>query len=189
MTSRLIVDQLEGKPGSGNIVTVPTGHTLYAPGCVIQVVHQTINDEKNNTSHGITNGVWQFTGVTATITPKFATSKILIQYDQSFFYQTAGGNGGPQGHSTRIYRGNTAITTRGGFAGFYLDPGNASNHRHHGYDHGTHLDSPNTTNPVTYNIYGYFWTSDWTGLIYQYGAITNGSNDSPSTITLMEIGA
>ena len=44
MTSRLIVDQLEGKPGSGNIVTVPTGHKivgtdtggLIAPGMLLQ---------------------------------------------------------------------------------------------------------------------------------------------------------
>ena len=103
MTSRIIVDQLEGKPGSGNIVTVPTGHTLYAPGCVIQVVHETINDEKNNTTHGITNGTWQFTGVTATITPKVATSKILIQYNQSYFWQTAGSDGGAQGHYPGYY--------------------------------------------------------------------------------------
>ena len=192
MSGRLILNQIEGKSGASNIVTVPTGHrvvgvdtgSVYAPGCVIQVVHQTINDEKNNTSHGITNGVWQFTGVTATITPKFATSKILIQYAQSYFWQSNGP--GAQGFGSQIYRGSTSLTTKKGFAGFYLDPGNASNNRHHGYDYGTHLDSPNTTNAVTYNIYGYFWTNDWTELLYQYN---NGTNDSPSTMTLMEIAA
>jgi len=192
MSGRLILNQIEGKPGASNVVTVPTGHkvvgvdtgSVYAPGCIIQVVHQTINDEKTSASHGITNGTWQFTGVTATITPKLSTSKILIQYAQSYFYQTAGSNGGPQGFGSQIYRGTTSITTKKGFAGFYLDPGNASNHRHHGYDYGTHLDSPNTTSAVTYNIYGYFWSSDWSDLLYQYN---NGTNDSPSTITLMEI--
>jgi len=185
MTSRLIVDQLEGKPGSGNVVTVPTGHTLYSPGAVIQVVHQTNSTARTNSSHSITNGVWQFTGTTATITPKFATSKILIEYHQSFFFQTnTAAVSNANGHGTRIYRGNTAITNRNGFADFYLDVGDASNNRHHGYGHGKHLDSPNTTSAVTYNIYGYFWTADWTGLEYQYSG-----SESESTITLMEIGA
>ena len=184
MTSRLIVDQLEGKPGSGNVVTVPTGHTLYAPGAVIQVVHETINTEKSNAT-GLTDSVWQFTGVTASITPKFATSKILIQYNQSYFWQSDGP--AAQGHGTQLRRGSsTVLTTRKGFAGFYLDPGDASNNRHHGYEYCAHMDSPNTTSAVTYNVYGWFWTTDWTSLLYQYG---NGTNDSPSTITLMEIGA
>jgi hypothetical protein len=185
MTSRIIVDQLEGKPGSGNIVTVPTGHTLYAPGAVIQVVHETINTQKTNASDGLTDSVWQFTGVTASITPKFDTSKILIQYNQSYFWQTNGP--GAQGHGTQLRRGNsTVLTTRKGFAGHFLDPGDASNHRHHGYEYCSHMDSPNTTSAVTYNVYGWFWTSDWASLVYQYN---NGTDDSPSTITLMEIGA
>lgn len=185
MTSRLIVDQLEGKSGSGNIVTVPTGHTLYAPGAVIQVVHETISAERNNSSHGITNGVWQFTGVTATITPKFTTSKILVQYNQAYFWQTNGP--GAQGHGTQLRRGSTtALTTRKSFAGFYLNPGDASDNRHHGYEYCAHLDSPNTTSAVTYNVYGQFFSSDWTALVYQY---SNNTDDSPSTITLMEIGA
>lgn len=184
MTSRIIVDQLEGKPGSGNIVTVPTGHTLYSPGAVIQVVHETNSTARTNSSHSITNGVWQFTGTTATITPKFATSKILITFSQSFFWQTNAG--GAQGCGIRIYRGSTPITTNSGYSGHYIDTGNASNNRLHSYQNQTHLDSPNTTSAVTYNLYGSFWTSDWTSLVYQYD---DGNDDSPSSITLMEIGA
>lgn len=184
MTSRIIVDQLEGKPGSGNIVTVPTGHTLYSPGAVIQVVHVNNAVEKNNSQDGITAQTWQFTGTTATITPKFATSKILITFHQTFFWQTDGG--GSQGCGIRIYRGSTAITTTNGYAGLYVETGNASNNRVHSAQDGTHLDSPNTTSAVTYNLYGRFWTTDWTSLQYQYN---DGADDSPSTITLMEIGA
>ena len=184
MTSRIIVDQLEGKPGSGNIVTVPTGHTLYAPGSVIQVV-QEINavERTNGGTYNITNGQWQFTGTTATITPKFATSKILITINQSFFWQTDGG--GSQGCGIRIYRGSSAITNHAGWSGLYVETGNASNNRVHSYQNYSHLDSPNTTSAVTYNLYGYFWTSDWTSLRYQY---IDGSGDSKSSITLMEIG-
>ena len=123
-------------------------------------------------------------GLTATITPKFSSSKILVTFDQSFFWQTNAG--GAQGCGIRIYRGNSAITTNSGYSGLYLDPGNASNNRVHTYQHGQKLDSPNTTSAVTYNLYGYFWTSDWTQLQYQYN---DGNDESPSTITLMEISA
>ena len=123
-------------------------------------------------------------GLTATITPKFSSSKILVTFDQSFFWQTSGG--GQQGCGIRIYRGNSAITTNSGYSGLYLDSGDASNQRIHSYQHGQKLDSPNTTSAVTYNLYGYFWTNDWTSLLYQYN---DGNDDSPSTITLMEISA
>tara|TARA_A100001035_G_scaffold206271_1_gene166342 strand:+ start:1333 stop:1854 length:522 start_codon:yes stop_codon:yes gene_type:complete len=153
-----------------------------ASGGVIQVVTAINTVQRSNTSHSITNGQWQFTGTTATITPTRSDSKILITFDQSFFWQTnAGGN---QGCGIRIYRGSTAITTNSGYSGHYIDTGNANNNRVHSYQHGQKLDSPATTSAVTYNLYGYFWTSDWTNLRYQYN---DGNDDSPSTITLMEI--
>ena len=52
-----------------------------ASGGVIQVVTAINNDERSNTSHSITNGTWQFTGTTATITPTRSDSKILITFD------------------------------------------------------------------------------------------------------------
>ena len=151
-----------------------------ASGGVIQVVTAMNTVARTNTSHSITNSTWQFTGTTATITPTRSDSKILITFDQSFFWQTNAG--GEQGVGIRIYRGSTAITTNSGFSGYYLNSGNANNNRVHSYQHGQKLDSPATTSAVTYNLYGYFWTNDWTSLQYQYG-----NTESPSTITLMEI--
>ena len=174
MTSQLRVDKITPVDG------VPSG----GGGGIVQVVTAINNTERNNSSHSITNGQWQFTGTTATITPKFSSSKILVTFDQSFFWQTNAG--GENGCGIRIYRGNTAITTNSGYSGFYINTGNADNNRVHTYQHGQKLDSPNTTSAVTYNLYGYFWTSDWTQLQYQYN---DGNDESPSTITLMEISA
>ena len=151
-----------------------------ASGGVIQVVTAENTVARSNTSHSITDGTWQFTGTTATITPTRSDSKILITFDQSFFWQTNAG--GAQGVGIRIYRGSTAITTTNGFPGLYINSGDASNNRVHSYIHGQKLDSPATTSAVTYNLYGRFWTDDWTSLQYQYG-----NTESPSTITLMEI--
>lgn len=152
-----------------------------ASGGVIQTV-TAINTvtRTNGGTYNITNGQWQFTGTTATITPTRSDSKILITFDQSFFWQTNGG--GEQGCGIRIYRGGSAITTNSGYSGLYLNNGDASNNRVHSYQHGQKLDSPATTSAVTYNLYGYFWTSNWTSIRYQYD-----STNSPSTITLMEI--
>ena len=174
MASELRVDKII--PTSG----VPTG----GGGGIIQVVSAINGTQKSSGANSITNGQWQFTGTTATITPKFSSSKILVTFEQSFFWQTNGG--GSQGCGIRIYRGNSAITTNSGYSGLYLDSGNASNNRVHTYQHGQKLDAPNTTSAVTYNLYGYYWTNDWTDLRYQYD---DGNTDSPSTITLMEISA
>ena len=172
MTSQLRVDKIVPVDG------VPNG----GGGGIVQVVNAINQTTRSNNSHSITNGTWQFTGTTATITPKFSSSKILITGDQSFFWQTNGG--GEQGCGIRIYRESTAITTNTGFSGLYINTGNADNNRVHGYQHVQKLDSPNTTNAVTYNFYGYFWTDDWTSIEYQYSG-----DQSPSTITLMEISA
>lgn len=169
--STLFVDDINEKT-SGNGVLIP-GH-------VVQTVYALNTTQKSSATDGITNGAWQATGTSATITPKSATSKILVRIEQSFFYQTD--TGGAQGIGIRIYRGSTAITTKNGFASFYLDTGDASNNRHHGYDNSMVLDSPSTTSAVTYSVYGYWWTSDFTDLRYQYD-----NDQSPSVILLQEI--
>ena len=49
------------------------------------------------------------TGVTATITPKFATSRILILTYHSVTFSNFAGNGDTGGWSIRLLRGNTVI--------------------------------------------------------------------------------
>ena len=65
MTSRLLVDKIEGKSTSGTI-QMPSGH-------VIQTQAYDIDTETTFTSTSFTD-----TGLSGTITPKFSTSKIFM---------------------------------------------------------------------------------------------------------------
>lgn len=172
--SELNVGQLKGLPVNSNVMTVPSGHTLYAPGHVIQTVEGT-----TTTPTVITATTQQPLNLSATITPKFATSKILVIASVQFYVSRASNR---VGHSTAIYRliGGT---------GTYIDIENG------GYESGLlvagaelmgraqrqALDSPNTTSPITYSI---------TGRVEQAGmSVSYGFNNSINRITLMEIAA
>lgn len=75
--SELTVGQLKGLTVNSNTITVPSGHTLYAPGHVIQVVTL---DNTSRTAQGFSNNVpFDISNMTASITPKSTTSKIIIQ--------------------------------------------------------------------------------------------------------------
>jgi hypothetical protein len=75
--SELSVGELKGLTVNNNTITVPSGHTLYAPGSVIQVINV---DNVTRTSQGFgVNTILDISGLEATITPKRNTSKIIIQ--------------------------------------------------------------------------------------------------------------
>ena len=77
MTSKLFVNSLE--PMQGNTISVAGSDTvLHAPGHVIQVVEQNIIPPSNVT---ITTSADTYTGYSISITPKFASSKILIDFN------------------------------------------------------------------------------------------------------------
>ncbi len=71
--SELALGQIKGLSVNANKVTVPSGHTLYAPGHVVQTVTATSSTLVASTANG-----WVSTGLTASLTPKFNTSKILV---------------------------------------------------------------------------------------------------------------
>ncbi len=75
--SELSVGQLRGLTVNSNVISVPSGHTLYAPGHVIQVVNV---ENVTRTSQGYSaNTILDVSGMVATITPKSASSRIVIQ--------------------------------------------------------------------------------------------------------------
>ena len=96
MSSELRVDKI-----------IPTGGVpATGGGGVVQVVHGTKTGEVT-----ITTTTFQDTGVTATITPKFDTSKILVIIDQPYHMSrsnnlTSGG--------FKVLRGDTEIATPNG---------------------------------------------------------------------------
>ena len=138
MSSELRVDKIIPTGG------IPTG----GGGGVIQVVSFTTQTE--TTANAGTTFV--DTGVTATITPKFATSKILILTYHSVTFSNFAGNGDTGGWSIRLLRGNTVIKngSTNGSDHYISVPAESSYIVFNDPDFQQHFDSPNTTSAVTY---------------------------------------
>jgi len=138
MSSELRVDKIIPTGG------IPTG----GGGGVIQVVSFT-TQTKTVINSGTT---FVDTGVTATITPKFATSKILILAYHSVTFSNFAGNGDTGGWSIRLLRGSTVIKNgSGNGTDHYISvPSENSYIVFNDPDFIQHFDSPNTTSAVTY---------------------------------------
>ena len=148
-----------------------TGLKWAAPagggGKVLQVVNATHTTETTSTS-----ATYVDTGLTATITPTLATSKILI----FTFVSSAKVNDAYMG--TRLLKGSTAIIdpidTQTGYTGSAI-------YNNVGASAFSYLDSPATTSATTYKIQ--FRSVGNAATVYAQQA------SSRSSITLMEIGA
>ena len=138
MSSELRVDKIIPTGG------IPTG----GGGGVIQVVSFT-TQTKTIINSGTT---FVDTGVTATITPKFATSKILILTYHATTFSNFAGNGDTGGWSLRLLRGSTVIKNgSGNGSDHYISvPSESSYIVFNDPDFMQHFDSPNTTSAVTY---------------------------------------
>ena len=152
-------------------IQAPAGFDLDMPaGHIIQVVQDTHGAEQNSTSTTFAD-----TGLTATITPKFASSKILVcvQHTGCAKYGTSNNNG----LSVSILRGSSTIAKISERAGYDASTG----YNWIGGLGTDYLDSPNTTSATTYKT--------------QYKSRISGAtvrlNDEHtiSSITLMEVSA
>ena len=76
MVSILKTDKIQASHGS--TIEIPSDQELHAPGHVIQVVQ----GDANSTSVTVQTTTFTDANCTATITPKFSTSKILITCTQ-----------------------------------------------------------------------------------------------------------
>lgn len=156
-------------------------------GTVLQVV-QAIKTDVFATSAG---AKWaDIPGMTATITPRFSTSKILVIVDLKM--------AGTQDSSvvrSKLLRGGVDIYVGDAAGGrpqamsqFYISSGGAPYYMAQGG--GTYLDSPNTTSPVVYKMQIGGDSNSTTIFVNR----TNGDRDygygdsrGASSITLMEI--
>ena len=163
MASELYVETLKGLTSGANAnkVIIPSGQTLYAPGHVLQVVH-----ERSELNQQFDSGTFVTTGLTATITPVSTTSKILITYGVGFDVVTN------ESLLSTIYRDSTNIADSVGLSYTHSVSGRIlMSHR------GEILDSPSTTNSVTYSV-----------RVLNYNEpVTLRGDLSPHSITLMEI--
>jgi hypothetical protein len=168
MTSRLLVDKIEGKT---------TASTVQMPsGMVVQVVSSTTQTQSDIS---ISAGTYADTGLTATITPKFSSSKILV----SFVIGATGGD------STKdalfmLKRGDTFIAR--GSSGSYTTTVaiRTLNSEVTSAPSFTHLDSPSTTSATTYKVQG---TMTGNGTLSVNKRQADTAFGTASSITLMEI--
>ena len=151
---------------TGSTVNVASGHIITQPGSVIQVVNA-----QDATDTSTSSGTYSDTGLTATITPKFATSKVLVQLNQNGIYKTADASGNFV--SVKVFRDSTELGVVADGAAYTA----TAVRNNIGTCSYVKLDNPATTNAVTYKT--------------QFAANgTNGyvqTNNVASDITLMEI--
>lgn len=136
-------------------------------GSVLQVVNATYSSQATTGS-----ATWTATGLTATITPISATSKILVTVSQNGLYK----NAFDTAMGLRLVRNSTTIIT---FETQALYNGAAV--RSSASSSTTYLDSPATTSATTYK-------TEFSNA-YATGAVYVQVNSDTSTITLMEIAA
>jgi hypothetical protein len=150
-----------------NTSAIVSGYVPYAnlpAGSVLQVVQGT-------TTTGVTisaGGGFTATNLSASITPKYSTSKVLVMINGTMY--VSAGTGEPQG---TIYRNGSNI------GNFFTDLFSASGALVGGAS-ATYLDSPATTSATTYAFYFRNTTA---------GNATFPVNSSTATIVLMEIAA
>ena len=146
-----------------NGLTFNNATTQNSGGKVIQVVQTNISTQ---TSTGTTSFVT--TGLTATITPLFSTSKILISV------AGVGATGLTNTGVFTIYKNGSNLLTANGFAQIFNTGGSfyvsiATNY----------LDSPATTSATTYAVY---FNTNNSNVYFAYA-------NSIATINLMEVAA
>lgn len=146
-------------------------------GTVLQVVNATYS-----TSTVVTSATYTDSGLTASITPKFSTSKILVIVSQPLGGDQSGSMRG-LGFGFKLLRDSTSLWTNDNCLVLYTDPA-ISGTQHYAPCSLTYVDSPATTSSTTYKTQIANKSSSTTNS----EVIANGGNTTASII-LMEIAA
>lgn len=148
--SNLTLGSISGMPLNGNVVTVPSGHIIRQTGTIVQVV-QVVKTDATAMSPG---GIWgTIPGMSATITPRFSTSRIMVMIDVKAIGTTDVAvsrtrlirDGNP------IYVGDAAGSRPRGMSQAYVNGAGAGQHNI-AQQGGVFLDSPATVLPITYAV-------------------------------------
>jgi len=147
----------------------------WGAGGILQVV------STNSASYVATTSTTTIdSGISLSITPTSATSKILCFIEVNGLQRPAGSSGGIK---LQLVRNSTAILNFEGIAAYA--PGVASGEVDVGGSGASFLDSPATTSSTTYKLY---FASGTGGNVY-INNYYDGSHRSATSITLMEIAA
>jgi hypothetical protein len=172
LTSPVLTTPALGTPASG-VLTNCTGVPAAAlpAGSVLQVVNATYATQVSAATNTFVT-----TNLTATITPRSTSSKILVLAHVAGIYKTSGA---ALSVSLRLYRGASSIVGFEAIGGF-----NSAGAGSSGTSSTTYLDSPATTSATTYTVYFNSSSNAATAVVQAYN-VTQA--DATSTITLMEI--
>ena len=173
MTSQLRVDSIlpvDGAPTNGG-------------GGIIQVVHSSATTEVSQANSGTTQTTLTDTGLSATITPQFSNSKVLVLVHQT--YQIDNGNSNTQFQINMLLRDGSNNTLHGGMGYNALRWKNmisTSNVYSLNFLH-----SPNTTSAFTYKMtMNYYYMAAGSGTLK---AQRDDQANTQSEMTLMEVSA
>lgn len=185
--SQLSVSQIGGIAANGNVVTVPSGHTIKQTGAVLQVVQANLTSATSIGFAGQTGTPTTSNTVSVlscSITPKFSTSKILVIANIRY----ATNNSTPAlvifRDSTPVGIGDASSVRRRSTTGTGY---NSDTNQIGGHGSISYLDQPSTTSPVIYDIR--MWSDGGTTYINraQNDADSTTGVRSISNIILMEI--
>jgi len=157
--------------------TAPEWKTISGGGKVLQVVQATYSTATTVAATSFTD-----TGLSVTITPSSATSKILIIGSQSLFLQR---NAKAIGGGLQLVRGSTSIMdqTGSGSGGVFIEGTGLTDCYLGSVNPINYLDSPATTSATTYKVQAKVYiTTNGGSVVCQYGGIV-------STLLALEIGA
>ena len=169
MTGQINVNKIAAR--TGNTITIESGDVLNAPGSIIQAVQSSTTTYFNTSSSSFVNAF------TATVTPKLATSKIMI------IGSIAGlaNNGGGANVEARLNRNLSGDTVVGKYNRICHISGGTFLAVTHNF---TEIDSPSTTSTITYEYQ--IRTQNGSGSVRMNDYHT-GTADTRSTLTFLEI--
>ena len=174
--SELSVGSLSGLAANSYVIDVASGSQLTQPGMILQVV----SAAKTDTFSTASTSPEDVTGLSVTITPSSATSKVLVLVNAFFGTANFGGSTAING---RLVRDSTTIAGGGGdyfFQTSILEEGDAEQPHCHSL---SFLDSPATTSATTYKVQ----LAAGSASTAYINRTRDVSASSTSTITVMEI--
>lgn len=174
---------LNGDTGITYPVTAGSASALQASSSKVFQVVQTIKTDTFSTTSG---SLTDITGMSVTITPSSASSKILVQYSLGELIHNSGSVTG-----VALLRGSTVIGAGATAGNRILVSTGAIDDADRGSPHAyTFLDSPATTSATTYKLQIYI--NGGNTIFLNRSATDSDSttyNRAASTITVMEIAA
>ena len=185
MAGTLSVQKIQGLASSATptVVEVSSGHTLVQPHMPLQIIQGNLNTAVSTTSTSFVD-----VGLSATITPKFATSKVLVTVILGKV-----GQSNTNGSSWKIFRNSDVVIQHSAASGnaqtqaaFHIACGIYGASHPERYVESpilNFLDSPNSTSALLYKIQ---WKNDG-GTSYLNRWAVNTDMGSTSSITLTEV--